>query len=397
MHSFGNSLPGCVSTAEGEGCMSFEERVVRALGKQRADRVRAAARQLMTLADHDAQSTQAVVHINVPLHAHNAHEATTELANLLNAAAPDETWTFVTISHPDGTWTGKASPFMQDTSRLGSRDWIAHFALSDLHMRLAAWRLTQLWRAAELAEQTVESLGCWRLLVAAACSRSLLEGAAALTHETTLLHQAWDTFKQAGPPTTASLTQFSADLNNRLAKLQYASRVGQSSGRPPVLQSTNVMTYINKLAKNTTTVDVLDLYEWLCDAVHPSFGSATTYTVLRASDRPKTHAIEQYARHPLQPLAASGYAVQPTVAHAAADALVLAAEVVHNSLSLVKWTMDDIGLTAEIQSLNRLPYAGSSDQPPQRSDPCPCGSGRKYKRCVHRWGQPGTPPPAAEQ
>ncbi|MGA5454562.1 YecA family protein [Streptomyces umbrinus] len=372
--------------------MSFEERVVRALGRERASRAQAAAQQLMALADNDAESTQAAAHINVPLHSHNANDASAELAHLLNAAAPDETWTFVTASHPDGTWSGKASPFLQDTSRLGSRDWIAHFALSDLHMRLAAWRLTHLWRAAELAEQTVESLGRWRLLVAAACSRSLLEGAAALTNETARLSDTWDAFKQAGPPTTDSLTRFSTELNNHLAKLQYASRVGQSSGRPPVLQSTNVMTYINKLAKSTTTFDVIDLYEWLCDAVHPSFGSATTYTVLRASDRPKTHAIEQYARHPLEPLAASGYALQPTVAHAAADALVLTADAMQDSLSLLKWTMDDIGLTTEIQGINRLSYAGDSGQPPQRSDPCPCGSGRKYKRCVHRWGRPGTPP-----
>src|SRR4051812_43752345 len=95
------------------GCVSFEERVVRALGRERADRVQGAARQLMALADDDAQNTQAVVHMNVPLHAHNAHDATAELGNLLNAAAPEESWTFVTASHPDGTWSGKASPFIQ--------------------------------------------------------------------------------------------------------------------------------------------------------------------------------------------------------------------------------------------------------------------------------------------
>ncbi|MET8925238.1 SEC-C metal-binding domain-containing protein [Streptomyces sp. NPDC004623] len=60
--------------------------------------------------------------------------------------------------------------------------------------------------------------------------------------------------------------------------------------------------------------------------------------------------------------------------------------------------MDDIGLTAELHGLNRLSYAGGSDRSPQRSDTWPCGSGRKYKRCVHRWGQPSTPPsPTAEQ
>ncbi|MEV7738942.1 SEC-C metal-binding domain-containing protein [Streptomyces sp. NPDC088921] len=51
--------------------------------------------------------------------------------------------------------------------------------------------------------------------------------------------------------------------------------------------------------------------------------------------------------------------------------------------------------TRPIGGLNRLSYAGGSDQPPQRSDPCPCGSGRKYKRCVHLWGQPSKPAPTS--
>ncbi|GAA1932654.1 hypothetical protein GCM10009837_68040 [Streptomyces durmitorensis] len=84
----------------------------------------------MTLADDDAQSTQSVVHINVPLpvarcplHARNAHDATTEFANLLNAAALEETWTFVTVSYPDGKWSGKASPFIR---AIHSEGWNIH-------------------------------------------------------------------------------------------------------------------------------------------------------------------------------------------------------------------------------------------------------------------------------
>lgn len=28
---------------------------------------------------------------------------------------------------------------------------------------------------------------------------------------------------------------------------------------------------------------------------------------------------------------------------------------------------------------------------PERNATCPCGSGRKFKRCVHRWGEAGIP------
>ena len=72
--------------------LTERQRVVKALGRQRADRAQAAARQLMTLADDDAASTEAVAHFNVPLHAHNAHDATAELANLLNGCSKREEW-----------------------------------------------------------------------------------------------------------------------------------------------------------------------------------------------------------------------------------------------------------------------------------------------------------------
>ena len=37
--------------------------------------------------------------------------------------------------------------------------------------------------------------------------------------------------------------------------------------------------------------------------------------------------------------------------------------------------------------LNTLPPAKPTQNPPGRSDPCPCGSGKKYKNCCMRWGK----------
>jgi hypothetical protein len=192
----------------------------------------------------------------------------------------------------------------------------------------------------------------------------------------------WDEFKRSGHPTPETLNDFTRTLNKRITSLHYASRVGQGQGRPPQIQSKNVMTYIEKLAKRTTGFDVMDTYEWLCDAVHPSFGSWTTYSVVRARDP---------ARHPMRPVVSNPRTVEPTVAQKAADAVILASELLDQDLAHARWVLDDVGLTTEIADSLRLDFPLAVHRP-ERNSPCPCGSGRKFKRCVHRWGQPGVVP-----
>lgn len=59
-------------------------------------------------------------------------------------------------------------------------------------------------------------------------------------------------------------------------------------------------------------------------------------------------------------------------------------------LARARWVVVDLGLTADLASSIEL-QATLAYKRPERNEQCPCGSGRKFKRCVHRWGQSGTP------
>lgn len=257
-------------------------------------------------------------------------------------------------------------------------------------MRLGAWWSTQLWRAAELATGVRDALNEWTVLVCAASARSLLEGAAYLNHELPILIELWNGFKEKGTPTLDSLEPVLAELNNRVTTLQYSTRIGEVKRLHPQVLSKNVLTYIEKLAKRRPDVDVMDIYEWLCDAVHPSLGSTTVYRALGLGDNARSHIVDRYERWPLELVISSSKRVQPTVAQKAADAVILATHLLHEDLARARWVVVDLGLTADLASSIEL-QATLAYKRPDRNEQCPCGSGRKFKRCVHRWGQSGAP------
>lgn len=368
--------------------MPTDPAVAEALGAKRARQVAEGTGRILQLADSVPEFTDSLTHLLIRLKSKGASEQSREIEQLLKPD-PSVEWHYVTFGTPDGKSIARANPFMHRTAAL-SQEWVVTFTLSELFARLGAWWLTQTWRAAELAAGARDGLNEWSVLVAAACARSLLEGAAYLAYELPSLVELWDSFKRQGSPTTDGLNRFLQDLYRRVASLQYATRIGQRQKRPPKGLSKNVMTYIEKVAKRSSSIDIVDTYEWLCDAVHPSFGSATTYIVSRVGDNARSHIVEQYARHPLQPMLSISPRTEPTVAQKAADAVVFATDLLHGDLINARRVIDDLGLTVDVASALRLNVT-LAQKKPERNDQCPCGSGRKFKRCVHRWGQPGTP------
>jgi hypothetical protein len=142
--------------------------------------------------------------------------------------------------------------------------------------------------------------------------------------------------------------------------------------------------------------DAMDTYEWLCDAVHPSYGSATAYRALGLGDNGRTHVLDRYERRPLDILVATpqGMRLQPTIAQKAAEAATFASDLLYQDLGRARWVVEDIGLTVDVKSSIRL-QATLAHTRPERNQACPCGSGRKFKKCVHRWGESGVPIVAA--
>jgi hypothetical protein len=341
------------------------------------------------LADDAPTFTESLTHLLLPLKTTGAAAQAQEIEHLIKPDPADE-WSYITFGSPDGKKFAKGSPFMHRMGTLGSEEWMITFTLSEQFMRLGAWWFTQVWRAAELATAARSALTDWNVLASAACARSLFEGAAYLADELPALIRLWDGFKREGEPSIQSLNLFVQELNKRVTTLQYASRIGQSKKEPGQVQSKNVMTYMQKLHKRETATDVMGTYEWLCDAVHPSFGSASTYIAASLRDNAGTHVYERYERHPLETLVTMSRGLHPRVAQKAADAIVLATHVLCEDLARARWVIEDLCLTADIAKALKLKVTLAHSKP-ERNAACPCGSGRKFKRCVHRWGEAGVP------
>lgn len=350
------------------------------------------------MADDAPAAASNVVHRVVELEATSYEQARTELMALIRETRdprqPARWWSAIPLQGSDGRFRAMASPYFRHDAADNSRDIRFAFPLSGIHLRLGAWWSNHVWRAAELARGARDGLDQWNILVAAACARSLLEGAAYVAVETPEILGLWDGLKSRGHPHSDEVTTFLGELERRTMSAHYSSKLNakpKAKGEPNAyLEAKSIQGYMDQIGKRETGSDVNAIYAFLCDAIHPSFGSAMRYCVHQQKNA--MVFLEHYYRNPLQHTYSAGNNYPPCIAEAAAGAIALSAELLNRDLPTVRWLMDDIYLTAELQAPSAeviFPWAITAAQ---RNATCPCGSGRKSKRCVHRWGLPGTPP-----
>lgn len=378
--------------------MGFRPEVAEAIGEDRAAEAWSSAEILIAMADDAPAAASNVVHRVVELEATNREDAGVELMAMIRASRdprqPSRWWSAFPLQGRDGRFRAIASPYFQHQASDNSPDLRFAFPLSAIHLRLGAWWSNHVWRAAELARGARDGLDQWNILVAAACARSLLEGAAYIAVETPEILRLWDGLKSKGHPRSGEVTTFLSELENRTMSAHYSSKLlskPKSKGEPnEFLEARSILSYMEKIAKCEPASDVSSIYAFLCDAIHPSFGSAMRYCVHQQSDA--LVFLEHYYRDPLPHTYSGGNNYPPCIAEAAAGAISLAAGWLNRDLPTVRWLMDDIYLTAELQPPSGDLLFPWSITAAQRNAACPCGSGRKSKRCVHRWGLPGTPP-----
>jgi hypothetical protein len=366
--------------------------IIYALGESRIKAIHGFLAELRGIVASAPETAFSVVHTPVRLKSRSGDLARREFAQLLENDSPGVRWATVLEVDPQGNYLGRATLYPPKAT-LGTVDWFLEFNFFDVHSRIGSYWLTTLWRALELTEQTVQSLATWHPLVAAACSRSLLEGIAAFHANSRKLVDQWDNFKREGKPSREKLEIFQREFLKAALRPQYATRINQVGVKDEFFRSPNVLSYITKISKEYPQANINEIYEWLCDAVHPSFGSTTAFTIERGGHSSKTHFVEVYAR---KPFSRGHSAIKQSVAWASADAIIVAQYFLLQDLALVRRLLDDIGLTSGVafghptalefnEPITRL---GSFD-PPTRNDACPCNSGRKFKKCGHEWGLPG--------
>lgn len=367
----------------------FSPQVIEMLGASRVAEMqqRLSAIQAYTVGLPDR--TSFVRHMPVPLKASESGAARSELISKLQQHGSD--WFFMTSTRDDGSQFGLASDLFQarEADPLGS---MMQFLLFDIHSCLGGWWLSHLWRGADLAEATCGNLEDWKVLPAAACARSLVEGAAAFVVEGEQLLEEWSAFKQLGAPNPDAIAKFRKEFGEKLLQMQVGSRVGERTGeRATPLKRTNVMTILEKFTKIVGKTVWAD-YEWLCDAVHPSFGSHTAYVATQGIHRAGTTMAADLARRTDRARVHIAK-IDPTVALAVLGVFSVSVDALLNEAGRLRWLIHDFGLTTGV-AFCALELSFGAARPPAGAEACLCGSGLRFSACRHRWGEPSVPPGA---
>ncbi len=181
--------------------------------------------------------------------------------------------------------------------------------------------------------------------------------------------------------------------DNSLAEKLLAAGIAKGSLKPM-----NVMNCISTLSAEDGFADIRPRYDRLCDFVHHNLSSQTVSSegtfignVARSGGggqlRTPRGPITRY-RYPAEGKAHK--AVDDTISGVILDqvAAVLwlndTPDSPYRSDEIVRWTGTPFGITQV--SPDRSPPDTGQSRPLRRNEPCPCGSGKKYKQCCMRNG-----------
>jgi len=371
----------------GQGSGEFErampkypETVLQLLGESRATALQECLRDFSEYAGTVPSFGSAILHRPIPLGQDPQAAVSKLVQRLKGSGSPD--WFFMTAVGPDGSRVGYTSDVFRSLNNPPQPDDFARFFLFDLHSSLEGWWLTHVWRAADLADVVDTSLRSWLVIPAAACARALLEGVAAFVEESEQLLDHWTDFKKGGRPSLDDVQRFRDRFLPALLQARFGSRIGERDGTPMFpaqLKRTNVMTLLDKFAKRVGP-DLMDTYDWLCDAVHPSFGFGTAYIATQGTHKTGATIAADLARRTDEAKTRIPK-IDATVACAAADAMILSLAALVPQARMVRWFVEDMALTSGLAGV------GS----PQ--SPCACGSGVASNSCLHAWGTASLRPP----
>jgi SEC-C motif len=173
----------------------------------------------------------------------------------------------------------------------------------------------------------------------------------------------------------------------KLVQAQFGTRVGEKTSDSRRIKRTNVLTFVEKLARRDPRLT--EIYEWLCDAVHPSFGFGTVFVVNQGRHKTGATFAADLARITA---GRTTTIVKPTVALAVTDGTSIVVDLLREVLPRLRWMAYDLAVAAGVPSPGNALWFGDMREPPGRNQRCPCGSGRKFKLCGHAWAENVGPP-----
>jgi hypothetical protein len=140
---------------------------------------------------------------------------------------------------------------------------------NDQTSNIEAYCYMTFWRVVELIKSCVNGLNTRDTIAPAISARSLLELSKVFLLNANILEK---TFSKVTFPDKTVVC--STEVEEFVVKMIWGTRYDNPE---PHLQQTNIMTSLNKLAKNPNARELIPKYEFLCDIAHPSFIGNTSY------------------------------------------------------------------------------------------------------------------------
>jgi len=352
--------------------MVFEEWTAKAFGLERMKALDTLREGVVSLDEQSREAGTLDVTL-VPLHG-------TQAKNWVSTArARDEAWAY--LASADKT----TILAIDEVTMAGDADHSAAVVYPEIHMRLVSWWLVHAWRSVDLLQDTLDSLGNWRITSSAVTARAVIEEAGCLADEAIKLTSAWSTAKSISAVGFTRALAVRESLIPMINQAAFGSRLKRS---PTKAQATNVLTYVKKLASATKNEQYAKWYDWLSDAAHPAFGARIALGASPLAHESGAVVVRYYARSPMHLESASGEKIDlpSTIALDAADATIAAGTVICSLLQQALRVVDDVGLTTAASTYTTRQY-WRDFKPVRGSRQCPCGRG-KWGQCGHRWGSP---------
>ncbi len=145
---------------------------------------------------------------------------------------------------------------LQSSNEINRVFWI------DQVRNVEAYSVISMWRGSELLKPAIRSLNVGELITPAVLARSLLELSTAYLLNANTIDKLFN--ELIFPPNAVVLSK---EFEERVVKMIWGTRLGKPE---PHLQQTNILTLIQKLAKNPKAAELLPHYEFLCEIAHPN-------------------------------------------------------------------------------------------------------------------------------
>ena len=192
---------------------------------------------------------------------------------------------FNTLIPDSHNWTFTTTESLQEQMFVANKN---HYEINNIFWKdqtsnIEAYAYMTFWRGAELINSALASLNNKELIVAAVATRSLLELSTVFLLNANTIHK---TFSQVDFSKGEIIV--STELEELVLKMIWGTRYNNPE---PLFTQKNIMTYLDKLAKNHNATELMPTYSFLCDITHPNFIGNLNYWSHLKSELPHGQEI----------------------------------------------------------------------------------------------------------